>query len=195
MKKIAIVGLSPSTRNQIPSDFDIYALPWDAEYASRASKLFEMHDRNLLSLPGSLREPDYFDRLAEYTQPIYMQKHWADIPTSIAFPLAELKKTIFNNFHRKWSGQVDFYNSSPAYMIALAIHEGATTIGLYGIDVLDDSEYAYETPCLEYLLGYAAGKGIEIITPIGPTALGKFRGAGIKLGIMEPIYNNRYGYI
>jgi len=193
--KVAIVGLSPTTRHLVPSDFDIYALPWDAEYASRASKLFEMHDRRLLAHPDACRKPSYFKDLAEFETPIYMHRHWPDIPTSLPFPLEDLQKTVFANFHRKWSGQVDFYNSSPAYMIALAIHEGATTIGLYGIDVLDDSEFAYESPCLEYLIGYAAGKGIEIITPEGPTALGKFRGEGIKLGIMQPTYKNRYGYI
>lgn len=125
-----------------------------------------------------------------------MQKHWDDIPSSVEFPFEELQETVFKNFHRaKWDSQVDWYNSSPAYMVALAIHEGAEAIGLYGIDVLDDSEFSYESPCLEYLLGYAAGKGIEIITPKGPTALGKFRGEGIKLGTMTPIYKNRYGYV
>lgn len=193
--KVAIVGLSPSTRHLIP-DWEIWALPWDREYAPRASRLFEMHPRSLLEKPESLRAPDYFKTLAEFPQPIYTQEHWDDVPASIAFPLDDVRQTVFKGFPRaRWSTQVDWYNSSPAYMLALAIHEGAETIGLFGIDVRDDSEFAYESPCLEYLIGLAVGKGIEVVIPEGPTALGMFRGEGIKLGTMNPIYNGRYGYI
>lgn len=192
---ISIIGLSPSTRHLVP-DSEIWALPWDREYAPRASRLFEMHDRGLLEQPESLRPLSYFKDLAEMPQPIYMQRHWEDIPTSVPFPLDEVERSVFSGFPRaRWSSQKDWYNSSPAYMIALAIHEGVESIGLYGIDVLDDSEYAYETPCLEYLIGLAIGRGIEVVIPEGPTALGKFRGSGIKLGTMEPVYKDRYGYL
>ena len=154
-----------------------------------------MHDRGLLSLPESLRSENYFEELAEFPQPIYMQEHHKDIPSSIAYPLDEVMD-VFKGFPRgRWSDQKDWYNSSPAYMLALAIHEGAETIGLYGIDVLDDSEFSYESPCLEYLIGLAVGRGIEVIIPEGPTALGKFRGEGIKLGTMQPVYKGRYGYL
>ena len=194
--KVAIVGLSPSTRHLVPSDSEIWALPWDLEYACRASRLFEMHDRGLLEKPESLRSPDYFERLAEFPQPIYTQEHWDDVPSSVAYPLDEVRQTVFCGFPRaRWDSQSDWYNSSPAYMIALAIHEGYKEIGLYGIDVRDDSEFAYESPCLEYLIGLAVGKGIKVTLPEGPTHLNKFRGEGIKLGTMQPIYVNRYGYV
>lgn len=190
--KVAIVGLSPS-RREVPSDYEIWALPWDAEYASRAARLFEMHPRVLLEKPESLRSADYFDHLGKFPQPVYTQEHWSDVPTSTPYPLEELQETVFKGFPR-WD-QVDWYNSSPAYMLALAIHEGATTIGLFGIDILDDSEFAYERPCLEHLIGFARGRGIEIVIPEGPTALCQFRGTGIKLGDMSPTYHDRYGYL
>lgn len=194
--RVSIVGLSPSTRHLVPADSEIYALPWDVEYAARASKLFEMHDRELLEKPESLRSEDYFKRLSEFPQTIYTQEHWADVPTSTPYPLDEIRETVFKGFPRgRWSTQNDWYNSSPAYMIALAIHEGATSIGLYGIDVRDDSEFNYESPCLEYLIGLAVGRGIEVVIPEGPTHLNKFRGEGIKLGTMQPTYVNRYGYV
>lgn len=177
-------------------DWDIWALPWDREYAARAERLFEMHPRELLELPESLRPSDYFSQLAEFPQPIYTQEKWADVPTSTPYPFGAVRESVFNGFPRgKWSDQKDWYNSSPAYMIALAIHDGAEAIGLYGIDVLDESEYAYEIPCLEYLIGLAVGRGIEVVIPEGPTSLGKFRGEGIKLGTMTPTYKGRYGFI
>ena len=192
---ISIVGLSPSTRHLVPADSEIWALPWDNEYASRASRLFEMHDRRLLAHPDAMRSKSYFKDLGEMPQPIYMHRHWEDIPSSVAFPLEELEQTVFKNFPRaKWDNQKDWYNSSPAYMIALAIHENKD-FGLYGIDVLDESEFSYESPCLEFLIGLAIGRGLNVTIPEGPTALGKFRGEGIKLGIIEPVYKLRYGYV
>jgi hypothetical protein len=158
-------------------------------------RYFEMHDRTLLEMPEARRSDDYWERIS-YLSPVYMQQHYSDIPGSIEFPLAELEQTVFKGFPRaRWDAQTDWYNSSPAYMIALAIHEGAETIGLWGIDVLDHSEFNYESPCLEYLIGLAVGKGIEVVIPEGPTHLNKFRGEGIKLGTMTPTYHKRYGYI
>lgn len=194
---IAIVGLSPSTRHLIPWDWQVWGLPWDAEHYYRFDRHFEMHDRRLLEKPEALRPDDYWERLATLS-PVYMQRQHDDLPGSVAYPLDDVQASVFKGFPRaQWSVgyQGDWYNSSPAYMLALAIHEGAERIGLYGIDVRDDSEFAYESPCLEYLIGLAVGRGIEVVIPEGPTALGMFRGEGIKLGTMSPTYHDRYGYV
>ena len=184
---VAILGLSPSTHDLVPWDWDVWGLPWDADYP-RIDRFFEMHDRLLLEKPEAMRCADYWDRLG-YLSPVYMQHVHDDIPGSVAYPLQEVRETVFKGFPR-WD-QTDWYNSSPAYMIALAIHKQVDTIGLWGIDVLDGSEFTYERPCLEYLMGLAVGKGIKIVLPEGPTALGKFSGEGIKLGTMEPTYRKR----
>jgi hypothetical protein len=151
-----------------------------------------MHDRTLIEMPESLRKPDYVETLGQYHL-VYMQQHWHDIPGSVPYPLDAVRETVFKDFPR-WD-QDDWYNSSPAYMIALAVHMGAEEIGLWGVDVLDESEYQYERPCLEFLIGLAVGRGIKVTLPEGPTALGKFRGKGIKFGTMNPVYNKRYGYV
>jgi hypothetical protein len=194
---VAIVGLSPSTRHLIPWGWEVWGLPWDNELCCRFDRHFEMHDRGLLERPEALRSDGYWERLSELPK-VYMQRQWDDILGSVEFPLGDVQKTVFRGFPRsQWNAgyQGDWYNSSPAYMLALAIHEGAQKIGLYGIDVRDDSEFAYESPCLEYLIGLAVGRGIEIVIPEGPTALGMFRGEGIKLGTMTPTYHDRYGYV
>ncbi len=192
--KVAIVGLSPSTNYLAPfgQDWQMWGLPWDVEFWPRLDRYFEMHDRGLLEQPEALRNSDYWDRLKTLS-PVYMQRHYPDIPGSIEFPLEALKGTVFKGFPR-WD-QEDWYNSSPAYQIALGIHEGADEIGLWGVDVLDNSEFALENPCLSYLLGYAVAKGIKVHLPQGPTDLLKFRGDGIKLGTMQPSYVGRYGYV
>lgn len=166
-------------------------MPWDAEYG-RMDRWFEMHDRTLLEQPEARRPDDYWERLT-FLRPVYMQQHYGDIPGSTPYPLEELQQTVFRGFPR-WD-QEDWYNSSPAYMLALAIYLGAEEIGLWGIDVLDDSEFNLESNCLDFLIGYALALGIKITFPEGPTALCKFRGEGIKLGTMEPVYKKRYGYV
>lgn len=194
MRKVAILGLSPSTHDQVPWDWEVWGLPWDADYP-RINRFFEMHDRDLLEQPEARRPNDYWERLA-HLDPVYMQKVHDDIPGSVEFPLETLQKSVFSGIPRGlWDDQKDWYNSSPAYQIALAIHEEFDVIGMWGIDVLDDSEFAAERPCLEFLQGLAIGRGIEVFVPEGPTALGKFNGAGIKLGTMSPVYKQRYGYV
>ena len=101
--------------------------------------------------------------------PVYMQAQDMDIPRSFTYPL-ESVRTI--------SG-CDYYTSSIAYMLALAIYEGAKTIGVWGVDMLRDEEYAFQRPCVEYWLGIAKGRGIVLSIPVQSSLLKA---------------NHRYGY-
>ena len=212
MRKIGIVGLSLSTHDQAPGlldllsggigdpSWELWGLPFDRGFWLHYDRLFEMHDRPLLEKPEAKRDKDYWEKLQNHWNPIYMQQHWPDIPQSVAFPLEELLETVFYNFPRRnWikNPQEDWYNSSIAYMIALAIHEldHEGVIGLWGIDVRREDEFQYEKPCLDYLIGYANGRGIDVDLPEGPTQLCIFEGEGIKLGDMMPSYPRRYGYL
>ena len=68
------------------------------------------------------------------------------------YPLDELKKFF----------KTDYFSCSAAYMIALAIYEGATSIDLYGVNMVIAKEYAYQKPCVDYWCGQAMGRGIEV---------------------------------
>jgi hypothetical protein len=60
----------------------------------------------------------------------------------------------------------DYWCSSIAYMFALALHEGAEEIALYGVDMRgDNDEYAYQRPNMEYLIGLARGRGVLVTLP------------------------------
>jgi len=54
-----------------------------------------------------------------------------------------------------------------SYQIAYAIFLGAEKIGLWGIDLREDTEYGYERPNVEWLLGLADGRGVDIVLPDG----------------------------
>ena len=69
--------------------------------------------------------------------------------------------------------------SSIAQELALAIHLGFREIWLYGIDLNTSSEYAWQKPGVEHLLGLAAGRGIKVYVPdMCPLLKGPIYGRG-----------------
>lgn len=57
-----------------------------------------------------------------------------------------------------------YFTSSLAWMIAQAIYEGVSSIEVRGLEFASVAERWYERPCVEWWLGYAQGKGIEVIS-------------------------------
>ena len=146
MPKVEICGLASSEkRKPHPSDCESWGLPW-SPLAHRYSRWFEMHDRSLWERRG----PEYVETLQNAEVPIYMQKREPDIPRSVEFPLQEAIAL---------GG--DYFNSSIAYMLALAAIEGAD-VDLWGIVNSLQEEFAYERPCNEWWLGVIKGRGGNI---------------------------------
>lgn len=86
--------------------------------------------------------------------------------------------------YRDWDTTKEPYlSSSIAYEIALAIHERFEEIHLYGVDLNTESEYAWQKPGVEYLLGVAAGRGIKVLLPDNCPLL---RGTLYGRGFMSP---------
>lgn len=175
--KVAVIGLSPSTHDAAPwldSEWEKWGLPWDDKGWPMMARHFEMHDKRLLDSEHSRRNADYFERLADCP----------DLYTQGNYPFEEVAKSI---------GQA-YWNSSIAYAMALAIHEGAEEIGIYGVDMTGDDEYAYQRPNMEYLIGVARGKGIKVTIP-AESALCKFQPSGIRFYDHLPTYVDRYGWL
>lgn len=61
----------------------------------------------------------------------------------------------------------EFLSSSVAWMMALAIDEGAAEIGLWGVDMATDSEYAEQRAGCKYFEKQARGRGISVTYPAG----------------------------
>jgi len=181
--KVAIIGLSQTTHSLAPwSDpaWEKWGLPWDSDWV-RMDRLFEMHDIRLLNSEHSKRKDGYLNRLRDCEATLYMQKDY--FPCATAYPFDEVAKT---------TGA--YWNSSIAYAMALAIHEEADEIGVYGVDMKGDDEYCYQRPNMEYLIGLARGKGIKVHVP-DESPLCKFQDTGIKFYEHAPIYQQRYGWL
>lgn len=175
--KVAVIGLSPTTHNLAPWDDDEWekwGLPWDEGYYHFMSRCFEMHDIRLLTSEHSKRKDGYLARLGSLPN-LYTQEN---------YPFDAVAETI----------GAYYFNSSVAYAMALAIHEGAEEIAIYGVDMKADDEYGYQKPNMEYLVGLARGKGIKVHIP-DESPLCKFQDTGILFYKHMPKYVKRYGWL
>lgn len=161
MRKVAIIGRCYSTRADAPwnlADWEIWSLAWDPLPVTH--RIFELH-QNFRQYHGTEEDGDYHvGGLRMSKVPVYMLDPQADIPKSIRYPMDRIGKWL-----RKTPQGTPYLESSIAYMVALAIEERVDRIGIWGVDLHCDSEYAYQRPNLEYLVGVAEGRGIKIFIP------------------------------
>lgn len=143
--KVAIIGGRPS---EPPYDSDweiwVHGNQYDRHQEHRVTRIFEIHE-NL-----SEHDPKYPQWLAGQNIPLIV---------SDKFPVKGDHIKVFP----KEANVLDKLTSTPAYMMALAIHEGATHIAIYGIDMgVDNHEYFKQRPGMYAWIGYAKGLGIEV---------------------------------
>lgn len=165
IKKIAIVGRAPSSMNLAPFDdheWEIWSLSNAASLnlIKRWDRWFELHNLD----EGVKRwGAEYKEWLAkDHGKPLYISSANPLAPYGTPYPWEQ----VFAKFGR-------YLNNSISEMICLAAIEGATHIGLYGVDMAQadlaahdgNGEYQHQRPSCEYHLGIARGMGIEIILP------------------------------
>lgn len=151
--KVAIVGLAQSSRHLVPwnaPDWALWGLAWDAD-RYKFSRTFEMHDMADLALFYGDRLPKYLEKIAHCNR-LYMPE--ASLANAVAYPFDAVAADVG-----------DYWCSSIAYMLALAIHEKAEEIGVYGVNMQAGDEYGYQKPNCEYLIGLARGRGIKVHIP------------------------------
>jgi len=181
--KVCIVGMSPSC-DKAPWDdptWQKWGLPWHDGYWRKCDRLFEMHDIRLLESEHSGRGENYIQDLKECGVPLYMHEEYFDGVTQ--YPFEEVLESVG-----------DYFNSSIAYMMALAVHEVAEEISIFGVDMKGDDEYGYQKPNMEYLIGFARGKGIKV-NILEDSPLCKFQNTGIGFYNHLPTYKKRYGWL
>lgn len=93
--------------------------------------------------------------------PVYLQERCPEVPWSVPFPVHE----VLDMAPRK------NFDSSIAWMIALAILQGYKKIGIFGVEMMIHSEYAHQRPNLQYWVGFCDAKGIEVHIPEQSTLL------------------------
>jgi hypothetical protein len=85
------------------------------------------------------------------------------MPNAVTYPLAELEE--------QFKLPAPFWASTFAYQIALAISEGFTGIGLFGLDFGSEREVIFERGNALWWAGLACGRGISLAVPPRSTLL------------------------
>lgn len=78
-----------------------------------------------------------------------------------------------------------YFTCSPAWMMAQAIEEGVTHLYLAGLNFSSPKERLLERPCMEFWVGFAMGKGIEVTIP---KACPLLKGRGLY-GLEDSLHN------
>ncbi len=180
-KKICIIGFSGSTREEAPTDdsWEYWGLNTLWKHVERPwSRWFEMHTEDFSATrldEETMRE--HLEWLTTTSLPVYMLKARKEFPSSVDYPLNEVRNGLaifFNHHDRK------YFASSISYMFAMAMSELAQKrehdrawhrkeyigeIAVYGVDMVKESEWGYQRPNMEYLIGLARGAGIKVTLP------------------------------
>ena len=115
--------------------------------------------------PQNFRKPkgwsqNYLQWLKRLQEPIFMQKDWPDIPMAVEYP----KDRILSEFR-------PYFTNHLAWMIALAMTEGITHIGVFGCEYQHDFERGQQRGSAEYMLGRFEGYGGHVVLPPGSSLL------------------------
>ncbi len=155
--KIAVIGTAPSSRMLAPYNDPSWKIwgcsPGNMNALPRVDVWFELHSNLLWPEHESYGRP-YIEWLKTVKFPVYMQDQ-SLVPNAMVFPMIDLVA----EFGR------DFFTSSFAWMMALAIKMGATEIALYGIDMASRDEYILQRPGFYFFRTEAMRRGIKISAP------------------------------
>jgi hypothetical protein len=156
--KVCLVGYAENSRHMAwwdDPDCEIWAVNQLYRFIPRADRWFQIHH--------NWRESKYWaeganleEWLAACPIPVYMIGREPDVPNSVPYPKAWVKEQL---------GLHEYFTSTIAFMLGLAIAEGFETVGMYGIDQIIGREYHFEKACTEFFFGIMHGKGIKYCLP------------------------------
>jgi len=155
--KVAILGCAPSARMApfYDDEWEIWGTGISGAKYPRWSRWFQLHDvERLLRGYGALpaeTSADLMEWLVGFDGPVYMHNKAPGIPGSEAFDFDYYVDKFGRNFR-----------ATASWMMAKAIDEGATDIGIYGVDMAAEGEYQEQRPSVKFFEGWARGAGINV---------------------------------
>jgi len=184
-KKVNILGFTPHKMLAPLNDptyevwglNDLYVdlpkhLPYDRMRWFQIHKWAEVKDGeagpcNFDGGPVHGRDPNHVAWMKEVAgqMPLYMFEPRPEVPDAIILK----KEEFYQHFSLDGENPTNYFTNTITWMIGLAIMEGYEEIGVYGVDMMmaggDGSEYGYQRPSCEWLLGWARGAGIKVVVP------------------------------
>jgi len=186
-KRIAIVAQGVSKRSYVEKAIMSGGRfeEWDEVWAINSmggiiqhDRLFHM-DNVLLQERRAAVNPEVrgmLKWLRHHPGPVYTSTAFEDWPGLVEFPLEEVLNTL----------GVPYLNNTVAYAVAYALFIGVKSIHMFGADYTYPDAHIRESgrACTEFLLGFAAARGVRICVPRDTTLL----------DATEPMEKQFYGY-
>lgn len=132
----------------------------------RCDRVFHMDDLKVQEARAAARPDSNIAAMVRWLKshpgPIYTSRLRPGYPGLVEFPLEEVL-----NARHDGNGGAPYFNSTAAYAVAYAIHIGVKRMSLFGLDyTLPNAHHAEKgRACVEFWLGIAAARGIEIMVP------------------------------
>ena len=158
LRKIALIGTAGTVRYTPWHDpsWEIWAHASAGPLCERADRFFDLHPKHIW-MQEKRWKVNYQDWLKRLQVPVYMQQRYKDVPASIRYP----RERVMAEY--PWR----YFTSQVAWMIALALSEGVTHLGFFGIHYAMESERMKQRAGCEFWMGLAAGKGVQLVLPEG----------------------------
>lgn len=173
-RKIAIIGTAPQWQLAPFDDpeWEIWGIFGVVGCNKRMTRVYELHDKSIiLPMAENHHSKKYWEIVNAMGDNYITKDHYDQAPNA--------KRFDFNSKLEKYG---PYFASSAAWLIAEAIDEGADVIGIWGVNMASDTEYAYQKPSCTYVIGYAKAKGIEVIIPASSELLS----IPYQYGIQQP---------
>ncbi len=176
-KHVAILGLGPSLEAYVDvakrfgarlgfAD-EVWGMNAVADVV-HCDRVFHMDDVRIQEIRAAARPESNIAAmlgwLKRHPGPVYTSIPHPDYPGLVAFPL----EAVLNEL-----GGVLYFNSTAAYVVALAVAVGVEKITLFGCDFTYPNAHQAEQGrgCVEFYLGMAKARGIKIGLPNSTTLL------------------------
>lgn len=153
VRKVALIGSAQSVdfAPWFDPSWEIWAHATCHTICRRADRYFDVHPWPWIASKGS---PDYLEWLRTNRIPIYMEEAFPKVPAAVRYP-AERICAEFPHY----------FSSHTAWMMALALTEGVSHVGLFGIHYSVGIEYVEQRPGAEFWCGVAVGRGVQLVIP------------------------------
>lgn len=173
-RKVAILGTTPSRMAGPINDesWEIWTIGPGGKDAHRWDRLFEMHRVWPEDFAGYLNDLSCEKRPVYSVVPLkskmedWAKEHGKDeawlketIKGKFAKNIVIDREALFQKYRRMW------FSSSISYCIAVAIEEGVTDIGCWGIDLESGEEYISQHAGCAFFLDLARLQGINLHFP------------------------------
>jgi len=137
----------------------------------RMDRMFELHPLWYFNTTKNERLLKHWDWLQEeHDFPIYLQELDPRIPSGVLYPFDEVNEDIFGGrlvtIMEDGTEEDDlYYSCTMAFQMALAIHEGFDRIETYGFEMKTGTEWRYQVPGANFMVGLALGRGVTLTRP------------------------------